>query len=86
MPPSTRRSYRSVTTYPVAMLPESTAPWAYALAAVVVVLLLKETQARRKRLHLPPGPAPLPLVGNVLDMPKKHLGVEFLELTRRYGK
>lgn len=66
------------------MLPEYS-QWMYALVALLVVVLFRESQTRRKRLHLPPGPSPLPLIGNAFDMPRKHLGSEFYELTKKFG-
>lgn len=35
---------------------------------------------------LPPGPVPLPLVGNVLDVPRRHFGHEYRELAAKYGE
>ena len=67
------------------ILPDSPASWACALAALLVLLLLRESQTRRRRLHLPPGPPELPLIGNALDMPRRHMGEEFHELNNKYG-
>ena len=57
-------------------------PW---LALIGAGCLHSWVLARRRASRLPPGPAPLPLIGNALDFPRRHLGLEFLEMTKRYG-
>lgn len=67
------------------MLLELSVPWTWLLLAVAITVALQKTRARRKRVHLPPGPPPLPFIGNALDIPRKHLGLELQQLSKRYG-
>ncbi len=60
--------------------------WA-ALAVTAVFAWIVKTcfsQVRRKA-RLPPGPKPIPIIGNVLDMPRRHFGREFAELSKKHG-
>ncbi|KAI0704090.1 cytochrome P450 [Earliella scabrosa] len=54
------------------------------LALLIGWLLLRDYVWRR-RLQLPPGPKPCLVLGNVLDMPRTHLGREFQEMSRKFG-
>lgn len=40
----------------------------------------------RSKLPLPPGPRPLPFIGNLFDMPKRHLAPALRELGETYGR
>ncbi|KAI0774724.1 CyP450 monooxygenase [Trametes elegans] len=61
-------------------------PWLSALFVVTTLAVLTYTYSVRSRGRLPPGPKPLPLIGNALDMPTRHLGREFRELSDKYGE
>ncbi|KAI0316472.1 cytochrome P450 [Amylostereum chailletii] len=62
-----------------------------ALAALLLVIIARSFRAsqlfaRRRRGHpLPPGPRPLPLLGNFLDVPKKHGWATFREWGKQYS-
>nr|ANC28040.1 cytochrome P450 [Polyporus umbellatus] len=56
------------------------------LLTCTIVLFAVYRCRRATKCHLPPGPRPLPILGNVLDFPKKHLGREFRELSRKHGE
>lgn len=59
----------------------------YTLITVIVAILLTTVRwSKRRPLHdLPPGPPALPILGNVLNMPKGHEWLTFLEWGGRYG-
>ncbi|KAM5546126.1 hypothetical protein V8D89_000252 [Ganoderma adspersum] len=53
---------------------------------VPLVLLLLALRGRRKiNARYPPGPHPLPIVGNILDLPRIHIGREFSALSKQFG-
>ena len=54
--------------------------------ALLICWLLRRDYVRRRRLQLPPGPKPCLILGNVLDMPRTHLGREFQEMSRKFGE
>ncbi|TFK92449.1 cytochrome P450 [Polyporus arcularius HHB13444] len=60
--------------------------WAALAVTAIFAWTLKTylSQVRRKA-RLPPGPKPIPIIGNVLDMPRKHFGREFAELSKKHG-
>ncbi|PIL24825.1 cytochrome P450 [Ganoderma sinense ZZ0214-1] len=58
---------------------------ACAIAAIALILLLARIRLWKSRSHLPPGPKGLPLIGNVLAMPRTHLGRHFARMGDRYG-
>lgn len=63
-------------------------PWTWfaALSIALSFLVLHAFWVRRRlNTRLPPGPKGLPIIGNVLDMPRKHLGREFAVLSAKYG-
>ena len=59
-------------------------PW-FAVIATIGAVIVHEVCYRLKGVRFPPGPKPLPFIGNVLDMPRKHLGRDFTNLVKRYG-
>lgn len=57
------------------------------LALICVFALLAYICIRRMRqLPTPPGPRGLPIVGNALQMPKKHAWLAFTEWANEYGQ
>ncbi|KAH9926320.1 cytochrome P450 98A3 [Epithele typhae] len=67
------------------MVPDVPSPWVWTVVASVFVALYWHSQAQRHRRRLPPGPTPLPILGNVLDIPRHHLGLEFWRISQKYG-
>ncbi|KAH9926307.1 cytochrome P450 98A3 [Epithele typhae] len=60
--------------------------WSWvALALCVSLAVAWEAKTRRRRLHLPPGPPCVPVLGNALDLPRRHLGLEFQQISDKYG-
>ena len=57
--------------------------WSWVVPLVLVLLALRR---RRKNARYPPGPHPLPIVGNILDLPRRHLGREFSALSKQFGR
>ncbi|KAH9935163.1 cytochrome P450 98A3 [Epithele typhae] len=66
------------------MFLDGSSPWAWTAAASVLVVIFWQSQAQKRR-RLPPGPPPLPILGNALDVPRHHLGLEFWKMTQKYG-
>lgn len=51
------------------------------IITTIAVLVRRATNVR-----LPPGPPKLPILGNVLDVPRKHVGRELSQLSDKYGR
>ena len=60
--------------------------WIPLAVAFAMFLATREVLSRKRGTMYPPGPRPLPLIGNMLDMPRKHAGRELLALTDKYGE
>ena len=72
---------------PSVMMSNTLLPFWLWFAIIGGALLAKAIYSqRRRKAHLPPGPPPLPIVGNILDVPRVHLGREFADLTKKFGK
>lgn len=53
-----------------------------ALVGIVVAL---DRLVKSRRSRLPPGPKGLPILGNILDMPKRHEWLTYTKWGREYG-
>ncbi len=60
-------------------------PYFLIALAITTALYVKRVRKTRRSVPLPPGPPPLPLIGNALDLPRRHLGREFMEMSKKYG-
>ncbi|KAI0714200.1 cytochrome P450 [Cerioporus squamosus] len=68
------------------MIPANLSPWTWIVLGVAVAYFVRTyVSARQNNARLPPGPRPLPLIGNVFDMPRKHLARDFAALSEKYG-
>ncbi|KAI0794212.1 cytochrome P450 98A3 [Fomes fomentarius] len=63
----------------------STMPYFLIALAITTALYVRRVRKTRRSVPLPPGPLPLPLIGNALNMPRRHLGREFMEMSKKYG-
>ncbi|KAH9926303.1 cytochrome P450 98A3 [Epithele typhae] len=59
-------------------------PWSAAALIGVPLLVLVISLFVREGKRLPPGARPLPLIGNVLDMPRGHLGRGLADLSAKH--
>ncbi|KAI0315374.1 CyP450 monooxygenase [Amylostereum chailletii] len=55
------------------------------VVTAVAIYISRRPATARGGYPLPPGPKPFPLLGNLLDMPKKHAWVVFREWSKKYN-
>ncbi|KAI0263940.1 cytochrome P450 [Gloeopeniophorella convolvens] len=61
--------------------------FANSVAVLLCIALLTSVIKNRKRRGLlyPPGPRPWPIIGNLLDIPKTHSWLTYIEMGEKYG-
>lgn len=68
----------------MAFITAQTMQTALLVVALTLAMVLWKCKAKAG-LPLPPGPRPLPFIGNLFDMPTKHITPALREMGSRYG-